>query len=261
MNKSNRKLLDTILIGAFAGCTVIVIKFLAKTIGKYLYSDDKIKCVGHYHNNFKAIECNDIIEGKVKTYTRLDESIFEELRKLGISKVLEMCAGKGHNLSKFQEAGFEVIGYDLVTLPDLNVKYGPCGTIEDQYPDYLLYLGSSIDGEKSVEKFTGKYVMIGGWGKDCEIVNIDIVNNLNEPKSVESASMISYREPKAENRKLALDCRPKSNFMIEKGFKLINQWFLVQNEDDNIKWSGNIWVQQLWERKDPEPLVEPIFIE
>lgn len=261
MNKSNRKLFEVILIGVFAGSTVITIKALVKLLGIFLYSNNEIKCVDHYHNNYKAIDCDDIIEGNIKTFTRLDESIFEELRKLDISKVLEMCAGKGHNLMKFKEAGFEVIGYDLATLPDLNIKYGPCGTVEDQYPDHLLYLGSSIDGEKAVVKFTGKYVMIGGWGKDCEIINIDIVNNLDEPKYVESASMISYRDPKAENRKLALDCRPKYNFMIENGFKLINQWFLVQNVDDDIKWSGNVWVQQLWERKDPEPLVDPIFIE
>lgn len=221
-----------------AGSSALLIGVLSVIIDYYLLRRNTYR----EFSNENLLNSN---ENLLNSYAELDSVVIDYLKNLKITKVLEMCTGNNENAQKFRDAGFEVIEYDLHTLREKDVFHGVVETVEDQYLDHLLYLGSGIDGNKLLSKYTGKYILIGGCGISCSSEEVDVVQNINCPEEVETLCFPTM-EKTHEGRSIKLECRPNYKWMVSQGFRLMKLFFIAN--ESLTKWNNDFFVQQLWVR-------------
>jgi len=226
----------------FSGFFSIVSYHLWK---KYLFNDNNLNNE-RLHYSYNEIINNNDLNNNSYCFTPLDDVVIEYIKELNIKNILEMCAGDGSNAKIMRENGLNVLAYDLKTDKENSIQYGICGTLEHLYSDYLLFIASGICSEKSIENYSGNYVLLGGHGNNIVILEdkIEVVIDISCSK-IDYIDNISTFDSPNKNRGVRLDMRPDSKFMKKNNFFLKKMWFVT---DKNPKKWQNLYVFQLWEK-------------
>lgn len=198
--------------------------------------------IARKNNIIPISDCIPITNKNVTTYSRLTNEIIEYIKSLN-RPIIEMYAGSGEIAKQLREREIIVKSFDLFT-NDV-VEYGVAGTLEDQYSDHILMILNGTSPEKSIDKYEGDIIILGGFGKFCNIKTtyIDLIkpNNLNIIEILEINSKINNS---IEYDKIHITMRPDARTMSKK-FNLIKT-FLAKLEVDN--WYNSFYVYQVWER-------------
>jgi len=138
-------------------------------------------------------------------------------------KVLEVSAGGGSNAKRLRDKGIDTVAFDMIEAD--GVRYGINGTFEEKFPDRALLACSAYDAEKSVKRFTGKVVILGGnlFEVTAEESNYDIVGDVSQLNVVEPVKALEIKHCKKEaygDLTYAIGMRPDYQWMVGNGWTL-----------------------------------------
>lgn len=189
----------------------LLVCYIGYCLFKYYKSTNK-------HSNCpRMLEIEPMPEGgpvtTKKNYTPLSPEVIEYIKEQNV-KVIEMCAGDGQNAENLRSKGVEVDAFDIKSSEGV-VNYGLAGTVEDSSDYGILLLCSSFEGKKSIDKFNGNKVIVGGY---CHL-------NTYKKKRETLRYMSEPGEVDIEDGNYTLELRPSYEWMLDNGWEFERAFF------------------------------------
>lgn len=189
-------------------------------------------------------------------YTPIPQPLVERIQSTGWS-ILEVCAGDGQNLTTLQEAGVDVIGFDL--RPSEKVKYGLAGCVEAEHSERTLMLACGFEVQKSISAYLkagGKRVILGGYAIQDNLVQEEVylLRDMSRPEILvkESRSSKHCSSNHYDGTLRKVEIRPDPDYMKSQGLSL-KEAYLGPHPNGSQTGDSMLCYYQVWELDTEEP--------
>jgi hypothetical protein len=148
------------------------------------------------------------VDKRADNYVALSPDIIKYIKDEGL-EILEVCAGKGANMRILKEKEVDIVSFDMNSGED--ISYGICGTFEEKYPTRTLLACCGFDMEKSISRFSGNKVILGGY-----LTRSSYQSSVSEYiKDFVSSDQVTSME----GTELTIVLRPSYKWMMDNGWE------------------------------------------
>lgn len=185
-----------------------------------------------------------------KIYISLPVVVIEYIKNQGWS-ILEMCAGTAHNKRKLEEAGIEVVAYDMFPEDEDEIHFATTGSVEHMYPQSALMILAGLESYKSIEAYTGDHVILGGYldmivGKPKTVYIIDDVSDMGTIKQYVSIDTTRPGHSDGKKDVYKIDIHPTIDYMMDKGWKIKQVFYAASGDATYLVGGRRVFI--VWER-------------
>ena len=187
-------------------------------------------------------------------FAPIPQPLVERIQSAGWA-ILEVCAGDGQNLTTLQEAGVNVIGFDL--RPSEKVKYGLCGSVEAEHSERTLMIACGFETQKSVAAYLkagGKRVILGGYAVQDNVAQEEVylLRDMSHPEILDKESRFTKycSSNHYDGTTSRVEIRIDPDYMRSQGLSL-KEAYLGPHPNGSQTGDNMLCYYQVWELEEP----------